>query len=486
MSSCCGGDSRSPRPETPEGEASGALPVAIIGGGPVGLAAAAHLLERGLEPVVLEAGPSVGTAPLAWGHVPMFSPWRYNIDRAARTLLERHGWTAPEAETFPTGRDLVARYLAPLAALPELARRLRLNTRVTALARLRAGKVRNAGREAQPFELRYEDAQGKPGRLLARAVIVASGTWGNPSPAGSSGLPAIGEREAAGRIRHGMPDVLGADRARYAGKRVLVVGSGHSAIGTLIDLAALAGQAPGTAVLWAARSTALDRAYGGGAADQLPERGALGQRLRHLVETGAVTLLAPFSVDEIRRGADGSLQVLSLEGGRAEADEMVVATGLRPDLGILGEVRLDLDPALECPRVLAPLIDPNLHSCGTVRPHGAMELAQPEAGLFLAGMVSYGRAPTFLLATGHEQVRSIAAFLAGDLEAARRVELDLPQTGVCSAGRALPEAAEAAAPCCTPTTPQGACCPPNPEPAEEAPCCGGAARREAAPAEPAE
>ena len=334
--------------------------------------------------------------------------------------------------------------------------------------------------------MRFGDAQGNQGRILARAVTIASGTSGNPSPAGSSGLPALGEREAVDRIRYGMPDVLGAECRRYGRKRTLVVGSGHSAVGTLIDLADLAREVPCTSVAWAARSADLTRAYGGGDADQLPERGALGQKLRRLVETGAIELLAPFAVDEIRRGPDGSLQIFGAEGRAVEVDEMVVATGLRPDLGILREVRTDLDPALECPRVLAPLIDPNLHSCGTVRPHGAEELAQPEAGLFLAGMVSYGRAPTFLLATGYEQVRSIAAFLAGDVEAARRVELDLPQTGICSSSRVLPGAVEADASCCTPTMPQGACCAPKPELAEDTPCCGSAARRDVAQVEPAE
>ncbi|MBI0436164.1 FAD-dependent oxidoreductase [Roseomonas sp. KE0001] len=484
MSSCCSGKP-GPQNRAAEGFTNpDPLPVAVIGGGPVGLAAAAHLLARGLEPVVFEAGPSVGTAPLGWGHVHAFSPCRYNVDRACRALLERHWWRAPDAEAFPTGRDLVGDYLAPLAALSEIAATLRLDTRVIGVARSRAGKVRDAGRERQPFEVRFQ-ADGRESRMLARAVIVATGTWGHPNPAGASGLPAIGERQAADRIRYGMPDALGAERGRYAGQRVLVVGSGHSAVGTLIDLAILAGQAPGTTILWAARSADLTRVYGGGAADQLPERGALGQRLRHLVKTGAVKLLAPFSVDEVRRGADGSLQVMSLEGRMVDADEMVVATGLRPDLGILGEVRLDLDPALECPRVLAPLIDPNLHSCGTVRPHGAFELQQPDSGLFLAGMASYGRAPTFLLATGYEQVRSIAAFLAGDLEAARRVELDLPQTGVCSSSRVLPTDAEAAS-CCTPTTPQGACCAPKPELDAATPCCGTATQKVATPAEPAE
>jgi len=102
---------------------------------------------------------------------------------------------------------------------------------------------------------------------------------------------------------------------------------------------------------------------------------------------------------------------------RVHADLIVNATGFRPNLAMLREVRLDLDEVVEAPRRLAPLIDPNIHSCGTVAPHGFAELQQPESGFFIAGMKSYGRAPTFLLATGYEQVRSITAWLDGDLPA---------------------------------------------------------------------
>lgn len=113
-------------------------------------------------------------------------------------------------------------------------------------------------------------------------------------------------------------------------------------------------------------------------------------------------------------------------------DEVVAATGFRPDLSLTRELRLELDPVTEAPVRLAPLIDPNVHPCGTVPPYGEAELANPEPGYYAVGMKSYGRAPTFLMLTGYEQARSVASFLAGDVEAARRVELVLPETGVCS------------------------------------------------------
>jgi hypothetical protein len=467
------------------------LPVAIVGGGPVGLAAAAHLLARGIEPVVFEQGDTVGAAVRDWGHVAMFSPWSFNIDAAAAAILERNGWTRPDAAAFPTGHDIAVRYLEPLAATPEIAGRLRLGCRVTGIARTGVGKMKTAGRDARSFEIRFADARGGEGRLLARAVIDASGTWLTPVPAGASGLPALGERAAADRIRYGMPDVLGAERQRYAGKRVLVVGGGHSATGTLIDLAALAADAPATRIVWALRKKDVSSVFGGGDADQLARRGALGQALRRLTERGAYEIVAPFLIDTIARAADDSLRV-SGEGEAGavaiDADEMIVATGLRPDLSFLGELRLDLDPALDCPRTLAPLIDPNVHSCGTVRPHGWAELALPEANLFIVGMKAYGRAPTFLLATGYEQIRSIAAHLAGDAAAARRVELALPETGVCSGpGPAVEQTDAAAAGCCGGPAPAGidACCVADAEAKAdgEAGCgCGPAAEPEARPA----
>ena len=408
------------------------LPVAVIGAGPVGLAAAAHLLDRGEEPLVLEAGDAVGSSIREWAHVRLFSPWKYLVDAAARRRLELAGWVMPDREALPTGRQLVEQYLEPLAALPSVARTLRLRHRVTAVTRLGFDKVKSAGRELAPFELVAATAGGGEQRLLARAVIDASGTWTSPNPLGSSGVPLAAERRLGRHLTYRIPDALGRDRKRYAGKRTLVVGSGYSAFNALLDLAALAEEAADTRLTWALRRDEVGLLFGGGTRDALSARGSLGERLREHVTAGAIEMVLGFRARHLDETPDGGVQMAG-EDGRVLGpfDELVVTTGFRPDLALTRELRLSLDPWLESPAQLAPLIDPNVHSCGTVYPHGANELAHPEPDFYVVGMKSYGRAPTFLLLTGYEQVRSVVAQLAGDLKAAGEVRLVLPETGVC-------------------------------------------------------
>ncbi len=410
-----------------------ALPVAVIGAGPVGLAAAAHLADRGLPFVVLEAGPAAGSAVRQWGHIRTFTPWQHIPDPTAERLLRASSWTRPATPVPPTGDELATHYLDPLAAL--LGERLRLGTRVVAISREGLDKSKSLGREDRPFVLRVCDLDGRLSELRARAVIDASGTWHQPNPLGASGLPAFGEAAASQFLVGPLPDVLGRDRAWFAGRRTLVVGAGHSATNTLLNLARLAGEAPETQVVWAIRGAGPDRSYGGGAADELAERGRLGSDLRRLVSSGAVELVPDFSTTSLEVDGD----VVTVVGASADGTRrlpgfhnVAAATGFRPDLAMLAELRLDLDPGLEAPRVLGPLVDPAWHSCGTVSPHGHRELAHPEPGFYVVGMKSYGRAPTFLIPTGNEQVRSIVAALAGDHEAADAVHLVLPETGVCS------------------------------------------------------
>lgn len=416
-------------------QTSETLPTIIIGAGPVGLAAAAHLVERGFTPLVLEAGSTVGNAISDWGHTQLFSPWRYNLDEAAQRLLENTGWTAPELEHLPTGHQLVRDYLVPLAsALGDDI--VHTNTRVTAVTRDALDRTRSAHRDNTPFLVRVTYADGSTEDLHARSVIDASGTWSQPNPLGHSGLPAPGEAEAkaAGLITAPLPDVNGTDRDRFAGQHVLVVGAGHSAANTLLELAALAEDAPGTRISWAVRGAEVSSVYGGEDNDELAARGDLGSRLRTLVESGAIEVHTSFVITGFNI-TDGNLTVHSDTSEAATSltvDALVPSTGFRPDVGMLAELRLDMDSAVEAPRQLGPLIDPEFHSCGSVQPHGEKMLAHPEAGFYIVGMKSYGRAPTFLMATGHEQVRSIAASLAGDQTAADDVQLQLPETGVCT------------------------------------------------------
>lgn len=417
-------------------------PVVIIGAGPVGLAAAAHLVRQGESPLLFEAGATVGASMLQWGHVRLFSPWRYVIDQQAQALLAEQGWQTPNLDAYPTGQEIVEQYLSLLAQVPGIKDGLHLQTRVTAVSRARMDKVKTPTREETPFVVRVEQADGKEQDILARAVIDASGTYQAPNPLGAHGLMALGEQAAHDSIFYGIPDVLGTERARYAGKRVLVVGSGHSAQQTLLELAQLAEQEPDTQLVWAIRRPAVQQMFGGGADDALPERGQLGLRSLALLEQGKAQLVAGVEILALRRTEEGVVLV-GEEERIGPVDEIIATTGFRPDLSFLREVRLSLDPGLESPLALAPLIDPNIHSCGTVPPHGVDELSHPETNLFIVGMKSYGRAPTFLMLTGYEQVRSIVAALRGDWESARRVELVLPETGVCST--------DLGGSCCTPT-----------------------------------
>jgi hypothetical protein len=443
-------------PMTPEGHAE--LPVAVIGAGPIGLAAAANAAERGMSFVVVEAGSDAGAAVGEWAHVRLFSAWRELIDPAARRLLEAAGsWMAPNLDTYPTGGEWRESYLQPLADVLDSTSggAVRYGVRVVGVSRAGRDLLVDSGREGDPFAIHVETAAGHE-RLLARAVVDASGTWTQPNPLGADGYPALGERENAGRIAYGIPHfedpVVG---ARYAGKHVAVAGKGASAQGVLIGLVRLAerdaGDDAGTRVSWLLRRPSVGDAFGGGDNDKLEERGKLGQQARAAASSGVVTNVTQFRTESVTTQADGRLVIGSVNGQEvADVDEIIVVTGFRPDFGFLSEVRLDLDPALGTVRELADQVHPDHHSCGDVAPHGYKELSQPEQNLYLVGMKSYGRAPSFLAMTGFEQVRSVVAALDGDFEAAARVELVLPETGVCNGAGAfdVPGAVSVGGGCC--------------------------------------
>ncbi|MBP1989670.1 FAD-dependent oxidoreductase [Paenibacillus eucommiae] len=406
------------------------LPIAIIGAGPIGLAAAAHLAERGETFIVLEQGPQIGNNIMKWGHVRLFSPWQYNIDQAAKKLLSKHGWETPPPEELPLGKEIVELYLKPLANLPEIQPHVNLNTSVITISRKGIDKMKSANRESLPFII-YTNNNGTFQRFEAKAIIDASGTWGQPNPVLANGIWTNEEQSLHHNIYYGIPNITGIDKERYVGKRIAVVGGGHSALNTLLDLAQLKEADQQTEICWIMRKERVEDAYGGKENDQLAARGELGSRIHQLVESGQIQVVTPFKIEGLIQ-KEKRITIIGDSDELQDIDEIIVNTGSRPDFSFLRELRLSLDQATESVEILAPLIDPNVHSCGTVRPHGERELRHLEKNFYIAGMKSYGRAPTFLMATGYEQVRSIVAYLTGDLEAAERVELVLPETGVCS------------------------------------------------------
>ena len=268
--------------------------VAVIGAGPVGLAAAAHLLARGLQPLVFEAGDAVGASVREWGHVRVFSPWEFNTDPAAVELLERHGWTAPEPRGYPTGSEIVERYLAPLAATPEIAPTLHLGARVVGVTArgdrqaqgrrprgraVRAGR-RRAGRWSAGISPTPSSTPRAPGRARTRSAPAACR---RPVSAPTPTASATASRMCSAPPAPGTP-----------ASACWSSGSGHSAFNAILDLVALRDSEPATQIVWAIRGGAPGRKYGGGGDDQLPARGALGAAVRDLVADGAVALAADF------------------------------------------------------------------------------------------------------------------------------------------------------------------------------------------------
>lgn len=410
------------------------LPVAIIGAGPVGLAAAAQLASRNRAFILFEKGEEVGANIRTWGHVTLFSPWQYNMDSAAKELLQRTGWKEPNGEELPTGNELIEKYLKPLAELKEIKPSIYMSHQVIAITRKNNDKMKSRERNQNPFTL-YVEIEGKVKSFEARAILDATGTWGNPNPAQSNGAWLPAEKALQNRIDYHIPNIE-ANESTYKNKKIAIIGGGHSAINSLLNVVALKEKAPNTGVTWILRKENVEMAYGGEANDELAARGELGTRIRQLVEEGKIQVVTPFLITSLKD--EGKISIIGTNHGEELVlegfDRLIVNTGSRPDYTMNAELRYDIDPATESVTALAPLIDPNEHSCGTVKPHGEVELRQPEQGFYVVGAKSYGRAPTFLMATGYEQVRSIAAFFAGDVKSSKLVKLNLPETGVCNSG----------------------------------------------------
>ena len=394
--------------------------LAIVGAGPVGLEAAALALELGFDVHVFERG-EVADHLLAWGHVAMFTPWSMNVGAASARLLARHGWSAPPGDSCPTGLELAERVLQPLATSPEFKSRVHTHSQVAHVSR--HGVRKNDGskaseRRAHPFRLVVRDNGGRESVLHARAVLDASGTFGQPNRAGTGGIPARGESYLAPQMSYHPDDVLGLRRERYAGRTTLVIGGGASAVTTVAALARLAAEVPGTRATWVTRREAPGFA-GESPADTLPARMALYAEGRRLQEGGseAVRWVGGCEVEGIEYNSATHryrVQLATAAGARAEeADQVIVNCGYGPDNAIYRELRVH-----ECYESLAPmklasaLQGAGTSDCVSIPAFGADVLANPEPDFFIVGAKSYGRSSDFLLRTGYVQVSDVLARLA--------------------------------------------------------------------------
>jgi hypothetical protein len=415
--------------------------VAIIGAGPIGIEAALYAATLGHDVVVYDRG-DLAQAVQSWGHVTLFSPWRMNTSPLGRAYLGQAGLSPVDSpadwERCPRGSDLFARYLLPLSQTPLLQGRLRLHQRVVAVGRpwlLKGEQIAKASRAEGGFQLllQAEDASsgqplGSPAAIAesvghADVVLDCSGTYFQPNPIGAGGLPAIGERALADRILRQVPDILGRTRARFAGRRVLVIGGGHSAATAAVHLGELLSQ--GTQVIWAQREPAplpFPAAVSDGE-DPLLERRQLHLAANRLVEQAAIRYLAGTMVSSLQPLADGAILVTLVRGAAGSAagdagaaiqvivDEVLGLTGYSPDRSIYEQLQIHECYASFGPMKLAAVLLGASGDCLAQPTPGPETLKNPEPNFFILGAKSYGRNSAFLLQIGHAQIRSVFQLL---------------------------------------------------------------------------
>ncbi|MBI4605789.1 MAG: FAD-dependent oxidoreductase [Planctomycetes bacterium] len=407
--------------------------IAILGAGPIGLEAALYAKGLGLEPVVYERG-AVGENVRRWGFVRLFSPWRLNVSPLGLQALARRGAALPDPGACPTGRELVERYLEPIAA--SLGTAVRAGTAVKAISRcglLKGDGVGGRRRSRAPFRL-LVSARGRDEEALAEVVLDATGVYATPCSLGDGGIPALGESAVEPAIERHLTDVRGADRARFEGKTILVVGTGYSAATMLEELLLLRREAPATRVVWVRRSTGPDP-FPFFENDPLPERSRLareGNRIAAEPPEG-VTLISGVTVRALSRDSDRvRVELRAVDGGgmpqTLTVDRLLACVGYRPDSTIHQELQVHQCYASEGPMTLAAaLLGGSSGDCLAQGGVDADTLVNPEPGFFILGHKSYGRRSDFLLRVGREQVRDVFTLLRDDPSLDLYARVGLPE-----------------------------------------------------------
>ncbi len=394
------------------------LRIAVLGAGPIGIEAAIYGATLGHDVVVIEQG-TVGQAMAMWNQVTLFSPWRMNITPLGARLLHEMGRSIKDLDRCPTGAEMVTEYLLPLSHSPLLKGRLRLGHKVVAVGRhglLKGDLVDRPERAAHHFRLLLEDSSGEQ-LESADVVLDCTGTYLCPNSIGDGGIPAPGERWLTARLIRHVPDVLGRDRRRFAGRRTLLVGGGLSAATAATELERLCSEEKGTQVIWAMRKPARPP-YAPDLDDPLPERARL------LDAANRVAMTPPSGSDGLRFCPGVLVDSLAAEGHQLRVrlhslgqkstmreelfDEIIGLTGYGPDRSMYGELQLHECYASFGPmKLAASLTNSAGNGCATQAHRSSEILHHPEPGFFILGAKSYAKNSSFLLQIGHAQIRDL-------------------------------------------------------------------------------
>jgi len=395
--------------------------LAILGAGPTGLEAALAAADLGWPFTIYEAADHPAAHVREWGHVHLFTPWSLNVSPRMARHLKAAGVDVPDDDGCPTGHELCDRLIDPVAGLAEVAPAMRLGSRVLSVGRrglLKHEEIATAERGARPFRLLVSDADGEERVVDADVVLDCTGTYSHPNTTGDGGIPAVGEGRLDAKIRRTLPDVS-TDEAEWAGRTVLVVGSGHSAQTAAGDLAALARRQPETKIVWAVRAT--EPTWGAVDDDPLPERAALVERSRALAGGNEPTVrLETGVVVEALAERDGRVAVTLRNGSTSEVvvDKVLSLTGAVGDNSIYRQLQVHECYATAAPiNLSAALLGAAGGDCLQQESHGVDVLRNPEPNFFILGAKSYGRVNQFLMRVGWEQVGEVFSALAAPVDA---------------------------------------------------------------------
>ena len=401
--------------------------LAILGAGPIGLEAALYARFLGYDVVVFDEG-KVAASVHRWGHVRMFTPFAMNRSPLGLAAIQAQdeSYQPPADDELLTGREWADRYLLPLARTDLLADHLRPNTRVLHVGKEELLKCDLPGHEDRgdwSFRILVRNPAGEERIELADGVLDCTGVFGQPSPLGHGGIPAVGEAALRDQIEYGLPDILGQDRDRYAGKHTLLIGAGNSAATNAVALAQLARDASGTRVTWITRREGPAGSDGPIVSienDRLPERAALARAANRLTSDPASGVTYwPASVVEKLGGSGQAATPDALEvelsgrhAGTFRFDRVIANVGFRPDRSLHRELQIHECYATEGPMKLAAALLPAAGGdCLDQRPCGPQSLVNPEPNFYLLGAKSYGRRSDFLFSVGLAQIREVFTIL---------------------------------------------------------------------------